>query len=254
VTDSEVQFTTVGDNRIAVLTTDGRGPSVIWLGGFRSDMRGTKAERLAEWGVQWGRAVVRFDYSGHGESEGAFEDGSIGLWMREARAVIDAHGGHDPVLVGSSMGAWIALLIARQMAEEGRAVSGLVLIAPAVDFTEALLWPELSESAQYDIMEHGQWLRPSEYSDEPYPITRKLIEDGRDHLLFDRPLRVGAPVRILQGMKDPDVPWSHAMTLVEHLAEDDVTVTLVKDGDHRLSRDEDIERLVEAVETIVPAA
>jgi pimeloyl-ACP methyl ester carboxylesterase len=254
VTDSEVQFTTVGDNRIAVLTTDGRGPSVIWLGGFRSDMRGTKAERLAEWGVQWGRAVVRFDYSGHGESEGAFEDGSIGLWMREARAVIAAHGGHDPVLVGSSMGAWIALLIARQMAEEGRAASGLVLIAPAVDFTEALLWPELSESAQYDIMEHGQWLRPSEYSDEPYPITRKLIEDGRDHLLFDRPLRVGAPVRILQGMKDPDVPWSHAMTLVEHLAEDDVTVTLVKDGDHRLSRDEDIERLVEAVETIVPAA
>ncbi|WP_229729124.1 alpha/beta hydrolase [Agaricicola taiwanensis] len=254
MTDSELQFIDVADNRIAVLTTDGRGPSVIWLGGFRSDMRGTKAERLAEWGGQWNRAVIRFDYSGHGESGGRFEDGTISLWAREARAVIDTFGGHDPVLVGSSMGGWIALMIAKAMAEEGRPVSGLVLIAPAVDFTERLIWPELSESAQHEIMEHGQWLRPSEYSEEPYPITRVLIEDGRDNLLFDRPLRVGAPVRILQGMKDPDVPWSHAMTLVEHLAEDDVTVTLVKDGDHRLSRDEDIERLLEAVETIVPSA
>lgn len=254
MSDSELQFTGVGEDRIATLLTNGRGPTVIWLGGFRSDMRGTKAERLAEWGASWNRGVLRLDYSGHGESSGRFEDGCISEWARQARAVIDALGGQSPVLVGSSMGAWIALLIAKAFADEGRPVSGLVLIAPAVDFTEALMWPSLSEGAQFDIMEHGQWLRPSDYSDEPYPITKLLIEDGRENLLLDRPLRVDAPIRILQGMKDPDVPWSHAMTLVEHLAEDDVTVTLIKDGDHRLSRDEDIERLIEAVETIAPSA
>ncbi len=250
MTETEPQFLPVDGVDIALRATPGAGPSVVWLGGFRSDMLATKASRLAQWGADKGRAVVRFDYSGHGESGGRFEDGTIGRWAREAGAVLDARAGDRPILVGSSMGGWIALLAARRRAEEGRPVGGLVLIAPAVDFTEELMWREFPEGVKRQIMDEGQWLRASEYSPDPYPITRALIEDGRNHLMLGAPFRVGAPVRILQGMQDPDVPWSHAMTLVEHLAEDDVSVTLIKDGDHRLSREEDLERLIDAVETI----
>jgi pimeloyl-ACP methyl ester carboxylesterase len=250
--DNEPQFIAVGEDQIAFRKTDGAGRSIVWLGGFRSDMLATKATHLADWGVEKKRPVVRFDYSGHGESGGWFEEGSIGLWALQARTVIDEAAGERPILVGSSMGGWIALLIAKALAEAGRPVGGLVLIAPAVDFTEALMWEEFPEAVRRQIMDTGQWMRPSQYAAEPYAITRGLIEDGRNHLLFGSPLRVRAPVRILQGMRDPDVPWSHAMTLVEHLAEDDVTITLIKDGDHRLSRPEDLARLIEAVETISP--
>lgn len=239
------------DRRIAYTITQGSGPAVVWLGGFRSDMASTKATHLAEWGRQNERAVLRFDYSGHGQSSGRFEDGTIGGWLEESLAVITRHAGPAPILVGSSMGGWIALLAARIMAQRGHGLSGLVLIAPAADFTERLMWDLFSEDIRREITETGQWMRHSEYFSEPYPITRRLIEEGRQHLLLGSPFRVGAPVRIIQGMQDQDVPWSHAMTLVEHLAEDDVVVTLVKGGDHRLSTPEDLDRLTRAVEAII---
>jgi alpha-beta hydrolase superfamily lysophospholipase len=236
--------------RLAYRRIAGRGPEVVWLGGFRSDMLATKAGHLADWALSNGRAFTRFDYSGHGESGGRFEDGTIGRWLEETLAVIDHVVQGRPLLVGSSMGGWVALLAARRLAETGRAPAGLVLIAPAVDFTERLMWAAFPDDVRREIMEAGSWMRPSDYSPDPYPITRALIEDGRRHLLLDKALGLGCPVHILQGMADPDVPWQHAMALVEHLASDDVTVTLVKDGDHRLSRPQDLAKLVEAVETL----
>jgi pimeloyl-ACP methyl ester carboxylesterase len=238
----------VAGRRIAVRETSGKGPAAIWLGGFRSDMLSTKATVLAEWAARSGRAMIRFDYSGHGESEGRFEDGTISDWLEDALGVIRAKGGEAPILVGSSMGGWLALLAARALAEEGRKLSGLVLIAPAADFTEDLMWNVFADDIKAAILRDGVFRHPSEYSPEPTPITRALIEDGRRHCILGKPFKVGAPVKILQGMQDPDVPWQHAMKLVEHLAEDDVVVTLVKDGDHRLSRPDDLKLLVSALE------
>ena len=236
---------------IAVLRRAGDGPCVVWLGGFRSDMSGSKAVALDQWGAREGRAVLRFDYSGHGASGGRFEDGTIGRWLEEALAVIERYAGPAPVLVGSSMGGWIALLAARRMSAPP---SGLVLIAPAVDFTEDLMWATFPEDVRGRILREGRWMRESDYAPEPYPITRELIEEGRRHLMLGGAIRTGAPVHVLQGMEDRDVPWAHAMRLVERLAEDDVVVTLVKGGDHRLSRDEDIMRLLEAVDGVAPRA
>jgi pimeloyl-ACP methyl ester carboxylesterase len=252
--DAPPQFLTVGAGEearsIAVSAQDGAAPAVAWLGGFRSDMTGTKATHLAHWCAAQSRAMIRFDYSGHGASGGRFEDGTISRWLEETVAVARAYGGPRPVLVGSSMGAWLALLAARHAAGAGQPPAGLVLIAPAVDFTEALMWPALSRRARRQIETSGQWLVADRYSPESYPLTRALFEDGRRHLLLSGPFRVGAPVRILQGMRDPEVPWRHAQLLVEHLAEDDVTLTLVKDGDHRLSRPQDLELMVSAVADI----
>ena len=227
-------------------------PGVVWFGGFRSDMRGGKATALDAWAAETGRAFLRFDYSGHGESDGRFEDGTIGLWLADALALVRARTNGPQVLVGSSMGGWLALLAARALAAAGESarLAGFVLIAPAVDFTQALLWPALSAQAREQIEREGQWLRPSAYGDAPYAITRRLIEEGRQHLLLDAPLRSHGPVHILQGMLDPDVPYAHAMRLVEHFADDPVVLTLIKDGDHRLSRDADIARLIAAVEAI----
>ncbi len=236
--------------RIAVLRREGSGPTIVWLGGFKSDMRATKANALDSWAERSGRAFLRFDYSGHGESSGDFADGTIGAWREDALAAIDAFAGERPVLVGSSMGGWIALLIALDMKRREAPASGMVLIAPAADFTEALMWPQLPPEAKRDIEEKGVWMRPSQYSPEPYPITRRLFEEGRSHLLLDKPIEPGCPVHILQGMQDPDVPWSHAMTLMEHLPADAATLTLIKDGDHRLSREQDLAMLVRAVEGI----
>lgn len=239
--------------RLRASTTEAAGrPTVVWLGGFKSDMLATKASFLDRWARESGRAFLRFDYSGHGESEGRFEDGTIGRWLDESLAVIRAVAPGPLVLVGSSMGGWIALLVARAMARAGEAerLKGMVLIAPAVDFTEALMWAKLPEAARRDIERNGFWLRPSEYSPEPYPITRALIEDGRAHLLFGGALRSHCPVHILQGMSDPDVPWRHALALVEHLAEDSVVLTLIKDGDHRLSGAADLARLAAAAEGV----
>jgi pimeloyl-ACP methyl ester carboxylesterase len=241
-----------GDARmIAVLTQDGSGPPVIWLGGYKSDMRSTKAETLSAWSQHAGRAFVRFDYSGHGESAGPFEDGSISRWLEDTLGVIERFATERPILVGSSMGGWIALLAARRLAERGRpAPAGMVLIAPAIDFTERLMWDRFSDEMRQSITETGIYLRESAYSDDPYPITLGLIEDGRRHLLFDAPIQTGCPIHILQGMEDPDVPWTHAMRLVEHLPGDNVSLTLIKDGDHRLSRPEDLDRLIRAIEAI----
>ncbi len=237
-----------GVRRIAFLQQPGRSPTVVWLGGFRSDMRATKAETLSRWAVESGHGFLRLDYSGHGESEGRFEDGTISAWLEDALAVIEAQTTGPVVLVGSSMGGWISLLASRRL-PTGR-LAGMVLIAPAVDFTESLMWARLPDEIKQQIEHDGLWLRPSAYSPEPYPITRALIEDGRKHLLFGAPFETGCPVHILQGMQDEDVPWSHAMTLVEHLPSDEVVLTLINDGDHRLSRDQDLARLVAAVESV----
>jgi pimeloyl-ACP methyl ester carboxylesterase len=255
---AEPQFLRVTEGgeprQIACLVQEGVGPATIWLGGFRSDMRATKAEALAGWAAAAGRRFVRFDYSGHGESGGDFADGCISAWLADALAVIAAHGGPRPVLVGSSMGGWLALLAARALAASGHAPCNLVLIAPAVDFTRDLMWAQMPQAAREAVMNDGHWMRPSAYSPEPYPITRRLIEDGDRHRLFGAPIEPGCPVTILQGMQDPDVPWIQAMKLMEHLPADDVTMTLVKDGDHRLSRPQDIALLIRTVETICAAA
>lgn len=240
--------------RIAIRQRSGSGPGVFWLGGFKSDMRGTKAEALDAWAAKRGRAFVRFDYSGHGESGGDFRTGTIGRWLGESLAVYDACCAGPQVVVGSSMGGWLALLLARSLRQRERnepprsSIEGLVLIAPAVDFTEALMWRKFPAKVKRTILETGEWERPSAYGDAPYPITRTLIEEGRQHLLLGGLIETGCPVRILQGVQDPDVPWQHAAELVARLAHDDVVLTLVKDGDHRLSRPEDIDRLLAAVD------
>jgi pimeloyl-ACP methyl ester carboxylesterase len=236
--------------RIAVRQRPGAGPGLVWLGGFKSDMGGTKAVALDGWAEAQGRGCLRFDYSGHGESGGSFADGTISRWLAESLAVFMAFCEGPQVLVGSSMGGWIALLLARELrrAPSPKAsLAGMVLVAPAPDFTEALMWKRFPEEIRREIETQGAWERPSQYSNEPYLITKGLIEDGRRHLLLGGLIETGCPVRILQGVQDPDVPWSHAVELVSRLSQDDVVLTLVKDGDHRLSRPEDIERLLVAV-------
>ncbi|MDB5638677.1 MAG: alpha/beta hydrolase [Bradyrhizobium sp.] len=235
--------------RIAVRARKGAAPGLFWLGGFNSDMQGTKALALDAWAAQHQRACVRFDYSGHGESGGAFIDGTVGRWLEESVAVFEQFCRGPQVVIGSSMGGWMALLLAREIAKrEGNRASlaGLVLIAPAPDFTEALMWNSLSAEARHDIETQGVWLRPSQYG-APYPITRALIEEGRNHLLLGSAIDVGCPVRILQGAQDPDVPWKHAFALAHRLPKDDVVLTVIQDGDHRLSRPQDIARVLAAV-------
>jgi pimeloyl-ACP methyl ester carboxylesterase len=239
-----------GARAIAVRACPGAAPGLFWLGGFKSDMQGTKAAALARFAAEHGRALVRFDYSGHGESKGAFVDGTIGRWLAESLAVFTTFCRGPQVVVGSSMGGWLALLLARELRrlkDVPASIAGMVLIAPAVDFTEALMWERFSPATRQEIETKGAWLRPSQYGDGPYPITRALIEDGRRHLMLGGLIETGCPVRILQGVEDPDVPWGHAVELVSRLAQDDVVLTLVKDGDHRLSRPEDIERLLAVV-------
>ncbi|MEM8812273.1 MAG: alpha/beta hydrolase [Pseudomonadota bacterium] len=255
----EPQFIEVGDDddrrSIAVLETQGDGPGLMWLGGFKSDMSGTKAENLDRWSADNGLSMVRFDYSGHGMSGGRFEDGTISRWLEEAHAVYESFCLRPTILIGSSMGGWLALLLQQLLNARAPtrppAVAGLVLIAPAVDFTEELMWKTFSTSVRNQITEKGAFLRPSEYADEPYVITRALIEDGRRHQLLQKPIETECPVHILQGAQDTDVPWNHAFRLVSALAQDDVVLTLIKDGDHRLSRDEDIEKLVNIVADLV---
>jgi pimeloyl-ACP methyl ester carboxylesterase len=258
MTNSEPKYLTIGTGsaarRIAVRSQDGSSPGLFWLGGFHSDMRGTKAEALSRWAVEHGRACVRFDYSGHGESEGDVTGGTIGRWLEESTQVFETSCRGPQVAIGSSMGGWIALLMARELnrraataSPEIPTVAGMILIAPAVDFTELLMWQKFPRQVKREIEEKGVWARPSAYDDKPYLITRQLIEDGRQHLLLGGMIEPGCPVRILQGVQDPDVPWSHAVELVSRIARDDVVLTLVKDGDHRLSRPEDIERLIAAV-------
>ena len=216
------------------------GKTFVWLCGFKSDMSGTKVTVLEAWARRAGHGFLAFDYSGHGLSDGAFEDGTVTAWREDALAVIEAQTQGELILVGSSMGGWMALLAAQALSAR---VTAMVLIAPAPDFTDKLIWPEFDAAAQAQIMAEGMTLRPSDYG-APYPITRALIEDGRRWNLLDAPIVFSGAVRILQGMQDGDVPWQHALRLVEALDGGDVALTLIKDGDHRLSRDQDIARLL----------
>lgn len=226
--------------RIAYDRLEGKGPGVVFLGGFRSDKEGTKALALEAWARAEGRAFLRFDYSGHGASSGEFLDGAIGDWFEDARAAILALTEGPQVLVGSSMGGWIALLLARECPER---VAGLVTIAAAPDFTEDIR-AAFSEDQRRALMEAGQVALPSDYSDAPYVITRRLIEEGRARLVLDAPLRLPMPVRMLQGTADTDVPVSVAVRLIGHAEGADIRLTVVKAADHRFSTP-DCLRLIE---------
>ena len=257
---SEPQFLEVGTGvkcrRIAYRFTvlSGAEPVLLWLPGFLADMAGTKAVALAGFARAQGLPMLRFDYSGHGLSPGNMLEASIGNWLEEASAMLGLIGKRRTILVGSSMGGWIALLLARQLQQAGEIerLAGLVLLAPAFDMTERLMWRKLSPKTRVKIETEGVYYAPSLYGD-PYPLTKRLIEEGRNHLIGDGagPLEFDLPVRILQGMEDPDVPWGHALDLVDLLHRGDVELTLIKDGDHRLSRPQDLRRLELTVAALV---
>lgn len=241
--------------RLACLGRRGKAgrTGFLWLGGFNSDMTGSKAEALDALAGARGRPCLRFDYSGHGRSQGRLDDGTISLWLEEAAAVFTRLTEGPTVVVGSSMGGYLALLLLRRLAKQDPAaalrIRGLLLVAPAADMTEALLWAEADEKARGAIMTEGRWMRPSLYGD-PYPITRTLIEDGRRHLILGGEIDVACPVHILHGDSDPDVPWEHGLTLYRALTGDNVTFTLVKGGDHRLSTPRDLASLEWAAERL----
>jgi pimeloyl-ACP methyl ester carboxylesterase len=235
--------------RLACARREGRGPGLVWLGGFKSDMTGTKAIALDDWAKDNRRAFLRFDYFGHGASSGNFRDGTVSRWLDDTLAALDELTEGPQLLAGSSMGGWLATLAALARPER---VAGLLLIAPALDFTEALLWAGLDAAARAQIAEMGEWLRPSLYDPQPYPITRALIEDGRRHLLLGGPIAVHCPVRILQGMADPDVPWRHALKTVEAFGPD-VELILIKGGDHRLSKPQEIALILRTLESMLAA-
>ncbi len=238
--------TTPQRRRIAYHRLDGAGPGVIFLGGFRSDMEGTKALFLEGWAQGHGRAFLRFDYSGHGQSDGFFEQGTIGAWAEDALAMLDLTEGPQ-VLVGSSMGGWIALLMARARPEK---VAALVGIAAAPDFTEDGLWNDLSDAERHEMATTGQVMRPSVYADEPYVYTRALVEDGREHLVLRHPLVLPFPVRLLQGAADHDVAPEVALRLFDHAESPDMRLTLVKGADHRFSSPECLALLASTLEDL----
>jgi pimeloyl-ACP methyl ester carboxylesterase len=235
--------------QIAWRGVGGAGPTVVWLGGFRSDMAGTKAQVLAEWAEVSERAFLRFDYFGHGESSGDFvQGGCVTRWREDVLAVIDDLTDGPLILVGSSMGGWLALLAAAARPER---VQSMVLVAPAPDFTEALMKPRFSPQVQRALEDEGLWIERSAHDPAGYPITRLLIEDGARWSVLPGPLGFSGPVRILQGAKDESVPWTHAHELVHALQSEDVTFTLIKVGYHRLSRPRDLLRLVTTVEELL---
>ena len=261
VSDTHAGKLSVGEGvarrEIATLRRDGSAPGLFWLGGFKSDMTGTKALALDAHAAGRGLAMTRFDYSGHRASGGSFENGTISRWLEESLAVFDRTSGPQ-IIVGSSMGGWLALLLTEahraSVGDDMSRVAGLVLIAPAVDMTRELMWAEMDEAAREQLNRTGAWQKPSDYSEEPYLITKKLIEDGDMHIFGERLIETGCPVHIIQGVGDTDVPWQHTTALVSRFASDDVVLTLVKDGDHRLSRPEDIERMIGAVEGLIAEA
>jgi len=229
---------------------EGRGPTIVFLPGFRSDMTGDKATGLAAFAAARGQAMLRFDYSGHGASGGAFLDGTIGTWAADALAAIDRLTTGDLLLVGSSMGGWIALLTA--IARPDR-VKALVGIAAAPDFTQRLMWDSMTPAERLTLIQDGVLHIPSQYGD-PTPITRRLIEDGRDRLVLNAPIPFAGSVRLLHGQADPDVPWELALRIAERVTSDDVRITLVKDGDHRLSRLRDLALLYRTVGALLDEA
>jgi pimeloyl-ACP methyl ester carboxylesterase len=259
---AETQFIEVGQaphiRRIAVIATpaDESAVTVVWLGGYRSDMSGTKAVALEAQARRLGVNFLRFDYSGHGQSSGHYTDGTISLWLEESLAVVERFASQRLVLVGSSMGGWIALRLVEELRKRGQGsrLAGLVLIAPAPDFTSVLIEPHFTEKERRDIAEKGYFEEKSQYAMEPNRYTRALLDDGRHNLVLGGLIETGCPVHILQGMKDPDVPYTHAVGIMEKIIGDDAILTLVRDGDHRLSRPEDLERIEAAVAAIVANA
>jgi pimeloyl-ACP methyl ester carboxylesterase len=236
---------------VAILRRPGGQPGLFWLGGFKSDMIGTKAEALDAFAGERGLAITRFDYSGHGRSGGRFQDGTISRWLEEALAVFSTTSG-EQIVAGSSMGGWLALLLNRALRARGESrVKALILIAPAVDMTQDLMRAKFTRKELRSLEERGLVEQPSDYSDAPYVLARALIEDGANHLLFGKGLETGCPVTILQGGRDTDVPQEHALKLAAHLLHDPVTVTLIPDGDHRLSRAQDLARLRDAVARVM---
>jgi pimeloyl-ACP methyl ester carboxylesterase len=235
-----------GGERLAYNLIEGKTPTVVWLGGFNSDMSGSKAQAVSEACQARGCGCLRFDYFGHGDSSGVFIDGTITRWRDDALAVIDQLTSGPLVLVGSSMGGWIAALAA--LARPGR-VAALVLVAPAADMTEALITPGLSHDARAALAQTGVWIRPSPYGPGD-PISRALLEDAGRWNVLPGPVGCDAPLRILQGQADDDVPWRHALALAQAWRGEDVIFTLVRDGDHRLSRPQDIARLLAAIDEV----
>lgn len=253
---TDPEFITADGERIAVRRREGAAPGAVWLGGFRSDMLGTKAEALDGWAAANGRAFLRHDYSGHGESGGVFAEGTVSRWLAQSLAVFRRFCAGPQILVGSSMGGWIALRMVQELqkAGEGGRVAGLLLLAPAPDFTVELMEPQLTGAQRRDLHEKGFFEEPSQYSPEPNVYTRALFEDGRENRVLVGTLDTHCPVHILQGMQDPDVPHALALKLVEHLPADDVTLSLIRDGDHRLSRPQDIAMMIAALEGLVERA
>ena len=236
--------------RIAYRRTPGAGPGIVFLGGLRSDMTGTKAEHLEAWALAGGRAFLRFDYTGHGASSGAFTDGCIGDWARDAGDAITALTSGPQILVGSSMGGWIALLLAKRLSKR---VAGLVGIAAAPDFTEDSMWAEMDADQQARLMSEGRVELPSDYSDDPYVITRRLIEDGRGNLVLRDPLDLPFPVRLVHGTEDADVPLDVATRLMTHASGPDMRLIVLKNADHRFSSPEALALIVRSLEEVLAA-
>ena len=233
---------------IAYQATAGMSPTIIYCGGYHSDMTGSKASALATWCNNAGRAYIRFDYQGHGVSSGDFKDGTIGLWRDDALSILDQIATGPVVLVGSSMGAWIALLLA--LVRPAR-VSALVLVAPAVDFAIELMWYKFDAETRRELEDEGVWHRPSEFADEAYPVTMQLIEESRSHLLLGAPIAFTGLVHILHGLADEVVPLEHVMRTVEAITSEDLTITLIKGGDHRLSTEADLARLTSVLDDTI---
>lgn len=246
---SEVAFCEFPDGRrIAYALSEGKGPCVIFLGGYRSDMTGSKATALEAFCRSKGQRFLRMDYTGHGQSSGDFRDGCIGAWKRDVLDMIERFGGDgDIILIGSSMGAWLALLAAR----ERKDIKALVGVASAPDFTERLIWASMTDAQKAEMETNGEFLVPNCYGGEPYPITKKLIEEARNHLLLSDAIDIRVPVRLMHGIKDDDVPWKMSVTLTERLASNNVQLTLVKDGDHRLSEPAQLDALCRTVAALI---
>lgn len=241
-------FLELSENRkIAYVLTNGKSPCVVFLSGFKSDMKGTKASFLEAKCREAGQMFIRFDYTGHGLSSGNFKDGTIGAWKKDALDVINHVTSKEIMLVGSSMGAWLALLLSQEISQK---LVGLVGIASAPDFTEKLIWEKLKQEDKQTLMEQGVYYAPSCYGEESYPIMRGLIEEARNHLITDRDIKLELPVRLLHGTNDADVPWQISAKLLENISSNDATLTLIKSGDHRLSNPEQLEMMWQAISSL----
>jgi pimeloyl-ACP methyl ester carboxylesterase len=252
MSDHNPDFIGVDGLNIAFEKRDGTSPGLVWLGGWRSDMNGTKALHLDDYARRAGQAMLRHDYSGHGQSGGRLEDGSISLWVRQSLAVFQAQTQGPQILIGSSMGGWIALRIVEELLKSGsKQVAGLILIAPAPDFTMDLIEDKLTDAQRGQLAEKGYVEETSDYLPEPNRWSQPFLDDGRQNRVMGSVIESLCPVHIIQGMRDTDVPHDHALKLAAHLPKDSITMTLVPGGDHRLSRDQDLALIERAVAKMI---